>query len=135
LLLAVSAVGETLRRTRVPFNLGIWGSIFPLGVWAACACVLAKVAHSRAFAAIGAAAVVVHVLFWLVVVVLTAQRAYRGELFHAPCLQSRGQAAGAAAAAGGGGAAAGALPGGGMDERRAHAASKVEDRLLRSPTG
>lgn len=29
-----------------------------------------------------------HVLLWLVVVVLTAQRAWLGQLFHAPCLQA-----------------------------------------------
>lgn len=106
-VLAVSAVAETYKRARVPFNLGIWGSVFPWGVWAACACLIAKTTHSLVFAIIGAATVVSHIGLWLVVVALTAQRAYRGDLFHAPCLHQ--QAAGAAASA--------------------HAA-KVEDRLL-----
>lgn len=165
LVLAVSAVGETFRRTRcaqesrprahrqpgsrrpvlnatrpraaaaaarVPFNLGAWGAVFPVGVWTALTCLLAKVAHSLAFAVIGAAAVIAHVLLWLVVVALTAQRAWRGELFHAPCL------AAAAAAAASASAAAAAAPGAGGGDPSDHAGrdalAKIEERL-ESPLG
>lgn len=96
LMLAVSCIADTIRQG-IPFNLGWWGSVFPFGVVTLATCLLAKVLHSNALKYLGAITVCLHVLLWLVVVVLTAQKAWLGQLFHAPCLHAAA-AAGAAAA-------------------------------------
>jgi hypothetical protein len=81
-------------------------AVFPFGVVTLATCLLAEVLHSNALKYLGAIAVCLHVLLWLVVVVLTAQKAWLGQLFHAPCLHAA--AAAAAAAAGPAAALAGA---------------------------
>ncbi|POR40435.1 TDT family transporter [Methylobacterium sp. V23] len=78
----------TLRYLRggVPFNLGWWGYIFPLGVYALATLRLGEVTGLSGFAWLGAGLVGLLVLLWLVVAGRTLQGAYRGELFVSPCL-------------------------------------------------
>ncbi|KAF8066190.1 methyltransferase [Scenedesmus sp. PABB004] len=87
LLVAVASV-STLCRTGIPFNLGWWGSVFPVGVWTGVTLHLGRVTHSSALTAIGTGAVCVHAGLWLAVATLTAHRGWTGRLFHAPCLAS-----------------------------------------------
>lgn len=89
LLLAISAIAETYRRG-IPFNLGVWAAVFPTGVWAMAACLLAKVARSNIFRYLGCVAVAGHVLLWLVISVLSVQRAAAGLLQHPPNLAEQG---------------------------------------------
>lgn len=110
LLLALASVGTCLRKG-IPFNLGWWGAIFPMGVYTGATTQLGHAAHSNTFLVFGAIATCAHVVMWLVVIVLTAVNAWSGRLFHAPCLSQSGavqQAAAAAAAAADGGTAAAA---------------------------
>jgi tellurite resistance protein TehA-like permease len=115
LLLAISSTAATACKSGVPFNLGYWAAIFPVGVYAGATCLLGKTmaGYSRSFDVLGAIAVCCHVLLWLVVVAFTAKGAWTGELFHAPCL-------------------AGAPKGAARTPATAAAAAEVESRLQRA---
>jgi hypothetical protein len=63
-------------------------AVFPVGVVTLATCLLAEVLDGHTLRYLGAAAVCMHVLLWLVVVALTAKSAWRGQLFHAPCLHA-----------------------------------------------
>lgn len=77
-------------RTGLPFNLGWWGYTFPLGVYALATLRLAQVLPIAAFAVFGTVLVAALACLWLIVGVLTARGAWRGELFVAPCLSDGG---------------------------------------------
>jgi tellurite resistance protein TehA-like permease len=68
------------------FNLGWWAFVFPLGVYAAATLKLGSVLGMGVFEGLGEGLVVVVGVMWGWVAVRTAVGAYRGELFHAPCL-------------------------------------------------
>ncbi|GJE79089.1 TDT family transporter [Methylorubrum thiocyanatum] len=85
-LLLSLAVTVRYVRAGVPFNLGWWGYIFPLGVYCLATLRLGETTGAAGFAWLGALLVVLLGLVWVVVSVLTLRGAYRGELFVAPCL-------------------------------------------------
>jgi hypothetical protein len=62
--------------------------VFPVGVVTLATCLLAEVLGGHTLRYLGAAAVCLHVLLWLVVVALTAKSTWLGQLFHAPCLHA-----------------------------------------------
>ncbi|MGE8043435.1 TDT family transporter [Pseudomonas monteilii] len=68
------------------FNLGWWAFVFPLGVYAAATLKLGGVLGMGVFEGLGEGLVVVVGVMWGWVAVRTAVGAYRGELFHAPCV-------------------------------------------------
>lgn len=80
------AVTVRYLRAGVPFNLGWWGYIFPLGVYALATLRIGEVTELSGFAWLGAGLVGLLTLLWLVVSVRTLRGAYRGELFVSPCL-------------------------------------------------
>ncbi|GEO99266.1 TDT family transporter [Methylobacterium haplocladii] len=80
------AVTVRYLRAGVPFNLGWWGYIFPLGVYALATLRIGDVTELSGFAWLGAGLVGLLTLLWLVVSVRTLRGAYRGELFVSPCL-------------------------------------------------
>lgn len=82
------AVTVRYLRAGVPFNLGWWGYIFPLGVYALATLRIGEVTELSGFAWLGAGLVGLLTLLWLVVSVRTLRGAYRGELFVSPCLAS-----------------------------------------------
>lgn len=84
-LLAISAIAETARQG-IPFTLGVWSSVFPVGIWAMSACLLSRVSRSNIFRVVGAVGVAAHVVLWLVISVLSVQRAAAGVLHHPPNL-------------------------------------------------
>eukprot|EP00878_Enallax_costatus_P012147 GHUV01012684.1.p2 GENE.GHUV01012684.1~~GHUV01012684.1.p2 ORF type:complete len:232 (+),score=16.24 GHUV01012684.1:2542-3237(+) len=98
LLLAVCSISATIRHG-IPFNLGWWGLVFPLGVYTGSTIKLGLVVHSMVFTVLGAIAVGVHVVVTLIVSYLTARKAWSGQLFHAPCLTPSTATAAASAAA------------------------------------
>jgi tellurite resistance protein TehA-like permease len=82
------AVMITLRYLRqgLPFNLGWWGYTFPLGVYAVATLRLAGQLPIPALTVMGQGLVAALAAIWLLVMARTLAGAWRGELFHAPCL-------------------------------------------------
>ncbi|MCQ2995165.1 TDT family transporter [Pseudomonas syringae] len=85
------AVLVTVRYARegIPFNLGWWGFIFPLGVYAVTTLKLGAMLDMAFFDVMGVFFVVVLSALWLVVASKTAQGAYRGNLFVSPCIAGK----------------------------------------------
>ncbi|WP_028621650.1 TDT family transporter [Pseudomonas sp. Ant30-3] len=73
-------------RAGIPFNLGWWGFIFPLGVYALATLKLASALQLTFFTVFGCALVAMLAVMWLIVARRTVQGAWRGELFVSPCL-------------------------------------------------
>jgi len=73
-------------RGGLPFNIGWWGYTFPLGVFAVATLKLGGQLPIPALAVAGEALVASLAAVWLVVAARTAAGAWRGELFHSPCL-------------------------------------------------
>lgn len=70
----------------VPFNLGWWAYVFPLGVQALTTFRLARLWDSFALGALGIALITALVLIWTIVASRTMAGAWRGTLFAAPRL-------------------------------------------------
>jgi C4-dicarboxylate transporter/malic acid transport protein len=73
----------------VPFNLGWWAYVFPLGVQTLTTFRLARIWDSFALGAFGVSLAVALILIWTVVASRTIAGAWRGTLFAAPCLTDR----------------------------------------------
>lgn len=78
----------TLRyfRGHVPFNLGWWGYVFPLGVFAVATMRLADIFPIAMLRGFGVALIVGLALIWVTVMARTLAGAWYGRLFSAPCL-------------------------------------------------
>ena len=87
LLLAAIVTARYLREG-IPFNIGWWGFIFPLGVYAVSTLTLGRETGIALFDQIGVALVALLSLLWCVVMLRTLLGAWRGDLFYAPCLLS-----------------------------------------------
>uniref|UniRef100_A0A383VX02 C4-dicarboxylate transporter/malic acid transport protein n=1 Tax=Tetradesmus obliquus TaxID=3088 RepID=A0A383VX02_TETOB len=85
LVLAVSSMGQTLRQG-IPFTLGWWGAVFPIGTFAGTTLALGHTFHSFAFTVAGAAFSCCQVAVWLFVASRTLYQGWAGDLFHPPCL-------------------------------------------------
>jgi C4-dicarboxylate transporter/malic acid transport protein len=85
LALAVLMTARYLREG-MPFNLGWWGFIFPLGVYSVGTLALARATHLDFLFAIGGGLVACVSGFWIVVAARTLHGAWRGVLFVSPCL-------------------------------------------------
>jgi C4-dicarboxylate transporter/malic acid transport protein len=84
-LLAILTTARYIRQG-MPFNIGWWGFIFPLGVYSTSTLALARATHLQFLTSTGGVLIVFLTLFWLVVMARTAHGAWRGHLFVAPCL-------------------------------------------------
>jgi tellurite resistance protein TehA-like permease len=73
----------------LPFNLGWWGFIFPLGVFAAASFALGAQTGVALFGQLAMALTMLVGGLWLVVSLRTLAGAASGALFHAPCLSQR----------------------------------------------
>ncbi|WP_122316327.1 TDT family transporter [Pseudomonas cichorii] len=82
----------------VPFNLGWWGFIFPLGVYAVTTLKLGAILHLWFFDVLGVALVVLLAVMWWIVASRTLAGAYRGNLFVSPCIASLNKVVGACTA-------------------------------------
>ncbi|WIA13733.1 hypothetical protein OEZ85_007284 [Tetradesmus obliquus] len=85
LVLAVSSVGQTLRQG-IPFTLGWWGAVFPIGTFAGTTLALGHTFHSFALTVAGAVFSCCQVAVWLFVATRTVYQGWAGDLFHPPCL-------------------------------------------------
>ncbi|KAF6003420.1 hypothetical protein F1559_004632 [Cyanidiococcus yangmingshanensis] len=88
LVVAIFAIGRTIKK-QLPFNLGWWGLIFPLGVFTAATVDLYKLTGFYLFRIPAAVFICVLFVLWWIVMIHTFMRAYSGELFYAPCLGPR----------------------------------------------
>ena len=73
-------------RAGVPFNLGWWGYIFPLGVYSVATLKLGVLLKMPIFSVLGTALVIVLTVMWVFVMALTLYRGWRGQLFFSPCI-------------------------------------------------
>jgi C4-dicarboxylate transporter/malic acid transport protein len=87
LLLALLTTAHYLRE-RMPFNIGWWGFIFPLGVYAVATLALARQPHLGLLTGIGTALVVCLTIFWVTIAARTLHGAWHRYLFVSPCLMS-----------------------------------------------
>ncbi|EIK98370.1 C4-dicarboxylate transporter/malic acid transport protein [Pseudomonas sp. M47T1] len=79
-------------RSGMPFNLGWWGFIFPLGVYTLATLRLGSVLHLSFFTWCGQGLVACLAMLWALVMTRTVRGAWRGELFVSPCIAAaRGQ--------------------------------------------
>lgn len=85
LLMAV-AMTLTYLRHGLPFNLGWWGFIFPLGVFAAASFALGAQTGVALFGQLAIALTMLVGALWLVVSLRTLAGALSGALFYSPCL-------------------------------------------------
>ncbi|MEX6726125.1 TDT family transporter [Parapedomonas caeni] len=85
-LLLASLITACYFRADVPFNLGWWGYIFPLGVYALATLKIGAALDLAALGVLGGMLVGVLTLMWGVVAARTARGGWHGTLFHAPCL-------------------------------------------------
>jgi C4-dicarboxylate transporter/malic acid transport protein len=84
------AVLITIRYVRagIPFNLGWWGYIFPLGVYTVTTLRLGATLHLEFFTIFGTVLTAAMAVMWLVVAARTIQGGWRGNLFVSPCIAS-----------------------------------------------
>ncbi|KAK4555498.1 Plasma membrane sulfite pump involved in sulfite metabolism [Recurvomyces mirabilis] len=69
-----------------PFNMGWWGFTFPLGVYSVSTIQIGIALPSRFFRILGTIFGTAVVALWCIIAVGTARGAWKGNLFHAPCL-------------------------------------------------
>ncbi|KAF2162379.1 hypothetical protein M409DRAFT_69255 [Zasmidium cellare ATCC 36951] len=67
-------------------NMGIWGFTFPLGVYSVSTILIGEELPSLFFRVLGTIFATAVVLLWVFIFACTAQGAWSGKLFHAPCL-------------------------------------------------
>ncbi|KAJ5815793.1 hypothetical protein N7447_008026 [Penicillium robsamsonii] len=88
LIWLVFALATVLYRSPFPFNMGWWGFTFPLGVYAANTMQLGIEMDIMFFKVLGTAFSGAVLLLWMLVASRTANGAWHGTLFYAPCLQN-----------------------------------------------
>lgn len=77
----------SITRSKFPFNMGWWAFTFPLGVFCVSTTTIGAELPSKFFKVLGTILSVMIVLLWLLVAGRTAEKAYTGEMFYAPCAQ------------------------------------------------
>ena len=87
-LLLAGIVTVRYLREGIPFNIGWWGFIFPLGVYSVATLALGRETGIALFGQVGAVLVALLAALWCVVMLRTLIGAWRGDLFFAPCLLS-----------------------------------------------
>jgi tellurite resistance protein TehA-like permease len=80
LLLAILKTVRYLREG-MPFNLGWWGFIFPLGIYSLATLALARATHLAFFSVVGSILVICLAALWFIIAVLTVDAAWHGYSF------------------------------------------------------
>ncbi|KAJ7284614.1 voltage-dependent anion channel [Mycena rebaudengoi] len=86
LILALCSVYSVLRKQRVPFSVGYWGTIFPNGVFALLTVELGSVLGSPVLNYLGAIFSVAVFLLWVFVFVKTLPAVWNTSVFQSPCV-------------------------------------------------
>ncbi len=73
-------------RAGIPFNLGWWGYIFPLGVYTVTTLKLGALLAMSAFSVFGTMLFIVLAAMWAVVAARTVHGGWKGSLFMSPCI-------------------------------------------------
>lgn len=82
------ALASIYKSRPFPFNMGWWGFTFPLGVMALSTLEFGRIFPSLFFRVLGTIFAVAVILLWCVVAAGTANGAWNGRLFNAPCLKN-----------------------------------------------
>lgn len=85
-LVMAAAITVRYRRQGVPFNLGWWGYIFPLGVYALATLKLGQIMDASLIADAGQMLIAVLALLWILVACRTAQGTLSGALIDDPAV-------------------------------------------------
>lgn len=72
---------------RFPFNMGAWGFVFPLGVYTVSTVTLGLELPSAFFRILGTIFSLAVTLLWMIIGIMTLQRAITKQIFVAPCLK------------------------------------------------
>ena len=87
----MACVGIRMLSTRLQFNMGFWGFIFPLGVFTAGTISLGEALPSAFFSYLSVAFLVLLALLYVIVAFFTALGACNRTLLVAPCMSDLGQ--------------------------------------------
>lgn len=90
-LVMAIAITARYRQQGVPFNLGWWGYIFPLGVYALATLKLGQILDTPVITGAGRLLIAVLALLWVLVAGRTLRGALSGALFDDPCVGSAGR--------------------------------------------
>jgi len=82
----ISSVLIRCIRGKIPFNMGFWGFIFPLGVFTSSTVAITKALPSAFFSYLATVFIVALIILWLYVAGGTLKKAFDQSLFVAPCL-------------------------------------------------
>ena len=88
LMHGVLAVGLRCAQGHLSFNMGFWGFVFPLGVFASATVALGRALPSAFFGYLAMVLIVMVVVLWLLVAYGTLHGALTGSALSAPCLSS-----------------------------------------------
>lgn len=82
------AVAAIAQAHPLPFNMGWWGFTFPLGVYSLSTIWIGNELPSLFFRVLGTIFGTAVILLWVAIAAKTAEGAWKGHLFNAPCLQN-----------------------------------------------
>ena len=80
------ALASIYKARSFPFNMGWWGFTFPLGVYSVSTMLIGEELPSLFFRVLGTILGTAVIVLWVVIALRTAQGAWQGHLFNAPCL-------------------------------------------------
>ncbi|TKA32941.1 hypothetical protein B0A50_01167 [Salinomyces thailandicus] len=80
------ALAAIYKSRPIPFNMGWWGFTFPLGVYSVSTMLIGEELPSLFFRVLGTIFGTAVIALWIVIAAGTAQGAWTGVLFNAPCL-------------------------------------------------
>ncbi|KLJ06235.1 hypothetical protein EMPG_10345 [Blastomyces silverae] len=81
-----SAIISIAKCKRIPFTMGWWASIFPLGVYTNCTILMATEMPSQFFKVLSTILTLCVLILWLIVSAGTIREVITGRVFFAPCL-------------------------------------------------
>ncbi|OAT00173.1 uncharacterized protein BDCG_16500 [Blastomyces dermatitidis ER-3] len=82
----LSAIISIAKCKRIPFTMGWWASIFPLGVYANCTILMAVEMPSQFFKVVSTILTLCVLILWIIVSAGTIREVITGRVFFAPCL-------------------------------------------------
>jgi len=82
------ALAMLIQSRGFPFNMGWWGFIFPIGVFALSTFTLGEELESKFFNVLGTVLTGIAVLLWIIVAIGTVKGSLTGKMFYAPCLET-----------------------------------------------